>query len=53
MTVDATPSVSEAHAIVAQVEYRLISEVSSLARATVHTDPHGSRDAHDLIAHHR
>ena len=44
---------SEAHAIAAQVEHRLIHEVPRLTRATVHTDPHDSRDAHDLLARHR
>lgn len=53
LTVDATPSVSEAHAIAGQAEHRLIHEVPRLTRATVHTDPHGSRDAHDLLARRR
>ena len=53
LTVDSTPSVSEAHAIAVQVEHRLIHEVPSLTRATDHTDPHGSRDARDLLDHHR
>nr|WP_211116374.1 cation transporter dimerization domain-containing protein [Glycomyces buryatensis] len=50
---DADLTVSQAHAIAAKAEHRLIHRIPRLTRATIHTDPSGSSNAHQELAHHR
>ncbi|GAA4219399.1 cation diffusion facilitator family transporter [Actinocatenispora rupis] len=52
LSVDATLSVLDAHAIAVDAEHRLLHAVPRLAGATVHTDPATGDDPHRPLAHH-
>jgi cation diffusion facilitator family transporter len=54
ISVDATLTVAQAHAIAVDAEHRLIHAVPRLTAALVHTDPHGDDpDPHAALAHHQ
>ncbi|BCJ26676.1 cation diffusion facilitator family transporter [Actinocatenispora sera] len=52
LTVDASLSVLDAHAIAVDAEHALLHAVPRLSEVTVHTDP-ATDNAHEPLAHHR
>ena len=54
LALEASLTLSEAHAVAENAEHRLLHEIPRLARATIHLNPAsaGSVDAHRITAHH-
>lgn len=52
ISVDASLSTADSHAIAEEVRHKLLHELPGLEVVTVHVDPAGSGDYHALVAHH-